>query len=137
LSFQSSQQTKTQSTTRRLRLSARSIFSGKKLFPLLAILLIYTAMLLNGVLENVSELSSLLTEGALSESLLVNILSFLADPLISSQLLIGLCWLIFLFFPAHRAAVVVYKATLAFRETLQSFIGLNTHGCRAPPQVNG
>lgn len=136
MSLQSSQQTKTQSISR-LRLSARSIFSGEKLFSVLAILLIYVAMILTGVFENASELSSLLAEGALSESFLVNILSLLADPVISSQLLIGLCWLIFLFFPAHRAAVVLYKATLAFRETLQSFIEFNTHGCRAPPQVNG
>ena len=136
MSLQSCQQTKMQSMLNGLHSSARSIYVEQKLFPIFAILLANTVMLFSGVIENVSELSSVLSEGALSESSLINIISFLADPAISGQLLIGLCWLLFLFFATRRTAIVLQKAAFAFSETLQSFIGLNSHGCRAPPQVN-
>lgn len=120
-----------------LWLSARSIFIGKKLLPLLAVVFINTAMLLMGFFEDVNELRTLLTEGALSEPFLMNTLNFLSHPVMSSQLLIGLCWLLFYFFLTRRAPVVLHKDAFSFRETSQSFIALNSHGCRAPPQVNG
>lgn len=136
MSLQSCQQTKMQSMLNGLHSSARSIYVEQKLFPIFTILLVNAVMLFSGVIENVSELSSILSEGVLSQSSLINIFSFLAVPVISGQLIIGLCWLIFLFFPARRTAIVLQKAAFAFSETLQSFIGLNNHGCRAPPQVN-
>lgn len=136
MNLQSCQQTKMQSMLNGLHSSARSIYVEQKFFPIFAILLVNAVMLFSGVIENVSELSSVLSEGALSESSLINIFSLLADPVISGQLLIGLCWLILLFFPARRTAIVSQKAAFAFSELLQSFIGLNSHGCRAPPQVN-
>jgi len=130
-------QTTMQSIFNRLHSSVRYIFIERKLFSILTILLLNFVMLFSGVIENASELGTLLTEWILSESFLVNILSFLADPKLSGQMLIGLCWLIFVFFPTRRIAIVLQKSGFAFCETLQSFIGLNTHGSRAPPQVYG
>ncbi len=127
-------QIKMPSMLNRLHSSARYIFVERKLLSILSILLVNSIMLFSGVVENATELSSSLTEGTLSESSLVNIFSFLSDPELSGQLLIGLCWLIFLFFSARRTAIVLQKAAFTTSETLQSFIGLNTHGCRAPPQ---
>ncbi len=118
----------------RLYLSARYLCVEQKLLSILTIVLVNMIMIFSGVIEHVTELSTLLIEGTLAESSLVNIFSFLADPELSGQLLVGLSWLIFLFFSARRTAIVLQKAAFALSETLQSFIGLNTHGCRAPPQ---
>ena len=137
LSLRNYQQTITLSILSGLPLSARAIFLGRKLFPVIAVVLINTAMLLMGFVEDVNEIRSALTEGLSSEPSLINTLNFLVHPVMSSQLLVGLLWLLFYFFFARRAPVVLHKDLLSFRETLQSFIALNTHGCRAPPQVNG
>ena len=134
LSLQRYLQIKISSMINRLYLSARYLCVVQKLFSVLTILLVNLVMLFSGVIENVSELSTLLAEGTLTESSLVNVLIFLADPELSGQLVIGLYWLIFLFFSAHRTAIVLQKAAFTTSETLQSFIGLNMHGCRAPPQ---
>jgi len=137
LSLQHCLQIKSQSTVSGLDLSARAMGVEGKLLPILSLLCIYTFMLLNGLIEDISELNHLLSEGAFSESMSVNSSSFFDDPLMSSQLLIGLCWLLFLYFPARRTAMVLRKTALAFCETLKSFISFSIHGCRAPPFVNG
>jgi hypothetical protein len=137
LSLRNDQQTISPSILCGLPLNARAILLGRKLFPVLVIVLINTAILLMGFVEDVNEIRSVLTEGVSSEPSLANTLNFLAHPVMSSQLLVGLLWLLFYFFFARRAPVVLHKDLLSFRETLQSFIALNTHGCRAPPQVNG
>tara|TARA_R110001606_G_scaffold54853_6_gene134229 strand:+ start:341 stop:697 length:357 start_codon:yes stop_codon:yes gene_type:complete len=118
-------------------LRARALFAGRELFSVLVILLINSAMLVNGSIEDATELKSLLTEGAVYESSLINVLGFLAYPVVSCQLLIGLCWLIFHFFPARRAGVILRKAAFAFRQTKTSLVVHSAHGCRAPPLVNG
>jgi hypothetical protein len=128
---------KTHSTLSRWQLRARALFAGRELFSVLVILLINSAMLVNGSIEDATELKSLLTEGAVYESSLINVLGFLAYPVVSCQLLIGLCWLIFHFFPARRAGVILRKAAFAFRQTKTSLVVHSAHGCRAPPLVNG
>ncbi|MBB1368152.1 hypothetical protein H5154_17380 [Pseudoalteromonas sp. SR44-5] len=128
---------KTHSTLSRWQLRARALFAGRELLSVLVILLINSAMLVNGSIEDATELKSLLTEGAVYESSLINVLGFLAYPVVSCQLLIGLCWLIFHFFPARRAGVILRKAAFAFRQTKTSLVVHSAHGCRAPPLVNG
>jgi hypothetical protein len=128
---------KTHSTLSRWQLRARALFAGRELFSVLVILLINSAMLVNGSIEDATELKSLLTEGAVYESSLINVLGFLAYPVVSCQLLIGLCWLIFHFFPGRRAGVILRKAAFAFRQTKTSLVVHSAHGCRAPPLVNG
>ena len=128
---------KTHSTLSRWQLRARALFAGRELFSVLVILLINSPMLVNGSIEDATELKSLLTEGAVYESSLINVLGFLAYPVVSCQLLIGLCWLIFHFFPARRAGVILRKAAFAFRQTKTSLVVHSAHGCRAPPLVNG
>ncbi|WP_404338542.1 hypothetical protein [Pseudoalteromonas mariniglutinosa] len=134
---QHSAQTTTQSTLSRWQLRGRALFAGRKLFSILVLLLINSAMLINGAVEDANELRSLLSEGALYEAPLINVMSFLAYPILSCQLLIGLCWLIFHFFPARRAGVILRKAAFAFCQTLRSLVVHSAHGCRAPPLVNG
>ena len=126
-----------QSSLARLQLAARAFFAGKELMSVLALLLINSAMLINGTLEDAHGLRSLLSEGALYEAPLLNVLSFLAYPVVSCQLLIGLCWLVSHFFPARRAGVILRKAAFAARETIKSLVVHSAHGCRAPPRVNG
>ena len=126
-----------QSSLARLQLAARAFFAGKELMSVLALLLINSAMLINGTLEDAHGLRSLLSEGALYETPLLNVLSFLAYPVVSCQLLIGLCWLVFHFFPARRAGVILRKAAFAARETIKSLVAHSAHGCRAPPRVSG
>ncbi|MBB1342997.1 hypothetical protein H5158_15390 [Pseudoalteromonas sp. SR45-6] len=128
---------KTHSTLSRWQLRARALFAGRELFSVLVILLINSAMLVNGSIEDATELKSLLTEGAVYESSLINVLGFLAYPVVSCQLLIGLCWLIFHFFPARRAGVILRKAAFAFRAPKTSLVVHSAHGCRAPPLVFG
>lgn len=119
------------------QLRARTLFAGRELFSMLVILLINSALLVNGAVEDAFELKNLFDDSGLYESSLVNIFSFLAYPVISCQLLIGLCWLVFHFFPARRAGVILRKAAFAFRQTINSFVVHSAHGCRAPPLVNG
>ena len=121
----------------RWQLRARAFFAGRELFSALVILLINSAMLINGSIEDATELKSLLTEGAVVESSLINVLSFLTYPVVSCQLLIGLCWLVFHFFPARRAGVILRKAAFAFRTPKTSLVVHSAHGCRAPPLVFG
>ncbi|NMM41715.1 hypothetical protein [Pseudoalteromonas arctica] len=128
---------KTHSTLSRWQLRARALFAGRELFSVLVILLINSAMLINGSVEDATELKNILTDDAIYESSLINVLSFLAYPVVSCQLLIGLCWLIFHFFPARRAGVILRKAAFAFRQTKTSLVVHSAHGCRAPPLVNG
>lgn len=125
-----------QTTFTRWQLCARALFAGRELFSVLVILLINSVMLVNGSIEEATELKSLLTEGA-AESSLINVLSFLAYPVVSCQLLIGLCWLIFHFFPARRAGIILRKAAFAFRAPKTSLVVHSAHGCRAPPLVFG
>ncbi|WP_160063324.1 hypothetical protein [Psychromonas sp. L1A2] len=134
MSLQRYLQIKILSMLNRLYLSARYLCVEQKLLSILTIIFVNAIMMFSGVIEYITELSTLLIESTLAESSLVNIFSFLADPELSGQLLVGLSWLIFLFFSARRTAIVLQKAAFALSETLQSFIGLNTHGCRAPPQ---
>ena len=133
MSLQRYLQIKILSMLNRFYLSARYLCAEQKLLSILTIVFVNAIMMFSGVIEYVTELSTLLIEGTLSDSSLVNIFSFLADPELSGQLLVGLSWLIFLFFSARRTAIVLQKAAFALSETLQSFIGLNSHGCRAPP----
>ncbi|MEL0659309.1 hypothetical protein V6255_09165 [Psychromonas arctica] len=133
MSLQRYLQIKILSMLNRFYLSARYLCAEQKLLSILTIVFVNAIMMFSGVIEYVTELSTLLIEGTLADSSLVNIFSFLSDPALSGQLLIGLCWLIFLFFSARRTAIALQKAAFATSEKLQSFIGLNSHGCRAPP----
>ncbi|XPF92563.1 hypothetical protein ACM9HF_10990 [Colwellia sp. RE-S-Sl-9] len=137
MSLQHYLQGKSESTSSGLRFSMRSIVVEDKLISAFSILLISTLMFFNIFFENINELTHLLNDEALSESLLVNIVSFFGSSLMPSQLLIGLCWLVFLFFPARRAGIVLRKTVFAFCEILQSFIFFSPHGSRAPPQIKG
>lgn len=127
----------TQSTFSSWRLRARTLFAGRELLSMLFVLFINSALLINGAVEDAYELKSLLGESGLYESSLINVFSFLAYPVISCQLLIGLCWLIFHFFPARRAGVILRKAAFASRQLIKSFVVHSAHGCRAPPLVHG
>ncbi|WP_413692741.1 hypothetical protein [Psychromonas sp. KJ10-2] len=93
------------------------------------------AILFQGIVEEKSEISSLLAKGALPDIISANAVGYFTSPILSNHLIVGLCWLIFYFFPKHRAAMVAQKAAFAFCDTLQTFIVTNTRGCRAPPQV--
>ena len=139
MSFKTFKHTKSQfqiATDSNLKLTVPDSYFNSRIFPVFAILLINSVMLLSGIIEDVCELNYLFSEGAFSEAILVNIVNFILDPIMNSHFLIGLCWLFFIFFPARRIAIVLRKTARAFRETLQSFIGLNVHGCRAPPFLN-
>jgi hypothetical protein len=94
-------------------------------------------MLLSGVLEDAFELEVLLSDGFIIEPLLLNITQFLTHPVISSQLLIGLCWLLFHIFPARRAGIILRKATFAFSKVNVLQPVHAAHGCRAPPSFTG
>ena len=93
----------------------------------ITLLVFNTVMLLSGALEDAFKLEALLSDGFIVEPLLLTIAEFLAHPIISSQLLIGLCWLLFHIFPAAFAfseAKVLQPVQVA-------------HGCRAPPSFTG
>jgi hypothetical protein len=109
------------------------VFFSARLFTAFSILIISSMMLFCGFIEDLSELNYLFNEGALSESILTNIVYFFMQPAMNGCLLVGLYWLFFIIFPTHRAGIVLRKTAFAFSESLQSFIGLHTHGCRAPP----
>ena len=130
-------QAKQQATLTRWQLRARVLFAGRELCSVLVILLINAAMLINGNVDDATGLKSILTEGAVYESSLINVLSFLAYPVVSCQLLIGLCWLVFHFSPGRRAGVILRKAAFAFRDSKTSLVVHTAHGCRAPPLVFG
>ncbi|ALS33772.1 hypothetical protein PTRA_a2709 [Pseudoalteromonas translucida KMM 520] len=96
-----------------------------------------TLMLLSGAVEDVFSLEALLSDNSVTEPLLLTIAEFLAYPIISSQLLIGLCWLLFHTFSARRAGIILRKAAFAFSEAKVSQPVQAAHGCRAPPSFTG
>lgn len=96
-----------------------------------------TLMLLSGAAEDAFSLEALLSDNTFVEPLLLTIAEFLAYPIISSQLLIGLCWLLFHTFSARRAGIILRKAAFAFSEAKVSQPVQAAHGCRAPPSFTG
>lgn len=127
----------TLTTLGRWQLAARATLAGREFLSVFVILLLNLSMIASGAIEDAIELKSLLTEGAVYESSLVNVFSFLAYPVISCQLLIGLCWLLFHYIPSRRAGIILRKTTFSFVQTLKSQITSHAHGCRAPPRFNG
>ena len=111
--------------------------TGKEMCFAVTLLVFNTFMLLSGALEDVFRLELLVSDGLLAESLLVNIAQFFAHPIISSQLLIGLCWLLFHSIPARRAGIELRKAAFAFSEAKVLQPVQAAHGCRAPPSFTG
>ncbi|XQW83578.1 hypothetical protein ACOYR1_10460 [Thalassotalea piscium] len=135
-----------QSSVSRLRISApvisfclkllavfSVIFFSSQIFAVLTVISFNSIMLLSGIIEDLPNVNHLINEDLLSELVLTDIIHFFVQPAMSGCLLIGLFWLFFIIFPALRAAIVLRKTAFEFSESLQSFIGLHTHGCRAPP----
>ena len=137
MDIKSFQLTQLRPTDHQLRSSVRNTLYKQRFFSLSLIFLLNTMMVFNGIKQDGSELKELINGHFLSNFLFGSTLGFLFSPMMSTPLVIGLCWLFFIFFPVRRIAIVLRKTALAFRETLQSFIGLNVHGCRAPPHVSG
>ncbi|ALQ09697.1 hypothetical protein WNY97_03340 [Pseudoalteromonas fuliginea] len=111
--------------------------AGKGVCVAITLLVFNTVMLLSGALEDVFKLEALLSDGFIVEPLLLNLAQFLAHPIISSQLLIGLCWLFFHICPARRAGIILRKAAFAFSEAKVLQPAISSHGCRAPPSFTG
>ena len=111
--------------------------AGKGVCVAITLLVFNTVMLLSGALEDAFKLEALLSDGFIVEPLLLTIAGFLAHPIISSQLLIGLCWLLFHIFPARRAGIILRKAAFAFSEAKVLQAVHVAHGCRAPPSFTG
>ncbi|MBG9995493.1 hypothetical protein I6F50_10500 [Pseudoalteromonas sp. NZS127_1] len=111
--------------------------AGKGVCVAITLLVFNTVMLLSGALEDAFKLEALLSDGFIVEPLLLTIAGFLAHPIISSQLLIGLCWLLFHIFPARRAGIILRKAAFAFSEAKVLQPVHVAHGCRAPPSFTG
>ena len=111
--------------------------AGKGVCVAITLLVFNTVMLLSGALEDAFKLEALLSDGFIVEPLLLNLAQFLAHPIISSQLLIGLCWLLFHICPARRAGIILRKAAFAFSEAKVLQPVISSHGCRAPPSFTG
>ncbi|KKN68726.1 hypothetical protein LCGC14_0448250 [marine sediment metagenome] len=111
--------------------------AGKGVCVAITLLVFNTVMLLSGALEDAFKLEALLSDGFIVEPLLLTIAGFLAHPIISSQLLIGLCWLLFHICPARRAGIILRKAAFAFSEAKVLQPVISSHGCRAPPSFTG
>ncbi|XQF89715.1 hypothetical protein ACOBV8_13170 [Pseudoalteromonas espejiana] len=111
--------------------------AGKGVCVAITLLVFNTVMLLSGALEDAFQLEALFSNGSIVEPLLLNIAQFLAHPIISSQLLIGLCWLLFHIIPARRAGIILRKAAFAFSEAKVQQPVSSSHGCRAPPSFTG
>lgn len=100
----------------------------------LTLLVLNTVMLLSGALEDVFSLEALLSEGLFVEPVLLSITECLVYPVLSCQLLSGLCWLLFHIFPARRAGIVLRKAAFAFTEAKVIYLVQAAHVCRVPPR---
>lgn len=111
--------------------------AGKGVCVAITLIVFNTLMLLSGAVEDVFSLEALLSDNSVIEPLLITIAEFLAYPIISSQLLIGLCWLLFHTFSARRAGIILRKAAFAFSEAKVSQPVQAAHGCRAPPSFTG
>jgi hypothetical protein len=118
-------------------LCGRLIKAGKGVCVAITLFVLNTVILLSGVVEDVFSLEALLSDNSVIEPLLLTIAEFLAYPIISSQLLIGFCWLLFHIFPARRAGIILRKAAFAFSEAKVSQPVQAAHGCRAPPSFTG
>lgn len=111
--------------------------AGKGVCVAITLVVFNTLMLLSGAAEDAFSLEALLSDNTFVEPLLLTIAEFLAYPIISSQLLIGLCWLLFHTFSARRAGIILRKAAFAFSEAKVSQPVQAAHGCRAPPSFTG
>lgn len=111
--------------------------AGKGMCVAITLVVFNTLMLLSGAAEDAFSLEALLSDNTFVEPLLLTIAEFLAYPIISSQLLIGLCWLLFHTFSARRAGIILRKAAFAFSEAKVSQPVQAAHGCRAPPSFTG
>lgn len=94
-------------------------------------------LLLCGVMGDLAELEALPMDGVLYEPAFSGLISFFAHPVVSCQLLIGLCWLLFHFFVPRRAGVILRKAAFAFCDKALRQPVHTAHGCRAPPSLAG
>jgi len=108
---------------------------GKSVGVVTALLMFHIVMLLSGSLEDVSSVKAFLSDGFVIEPLLLTIIDFLAYPIVSTQLLIGLFWLLFHVSPVRRAGIILRKAAFAFSKTKVNQLVHAAHGCRAPPRV--
>jgi len=111
--------------------------AGKGVCVAITLVVFNTLMLLSGAAEDAFSLEALLSDNTFVKPLLLTIAEFLAYPIISSQLLIGLCWLLFHTFSARRAGIILRKAAFAFSEAKVSQPVQAAHGCRAPPSFTG
>ncbi len=111
--------------------------AGKGVCVAITLVVFNTLMLLSGAAEDAFSLEALLSDNTFVEPLLLTIAEFLAYPIISSQLLIGLCWLLFHTFSARRAGIILRKAAFAFSEAKVLQPVISSHGCRAPPSFTG
>ena len=111
---------------------------AKKGVSVAVTLLVFNAvMLLSGAIEDAFRLEALVSDGFFIEPLLLTIAEFLAHPILSCQLLIGLCWLLFHMCPARRAGIILRKAAFAYSEAKVQQPVQAAHGCRAPPSFTG
>ncbi|WP_017218857.1 hypothetical protein [Pseudoalteromonas sp. NJ631] len=105
-----------------------------RIFSVLSALMMFNAALLfTGMLGDVAELEALFADNSLPDSVLVMLGEFLAQPILSLQLLIGLYWLVFHTILPTRAGVVLRKTAFASTEAIQPQPVPSAHGCRAPP----
>ncbi|MEJ6474806.1 hypothetical protein [Pseudoalteromonas piscicida] len=120
-------------TTSQGRAMAHAQLFGRIISVLTALMMFNTALLFSGMLGDVAELEALFADNSLSDSVVATIGAFLAQPILSLQLLIGLCWLVFHTILPTRAGVVLRKTAFASTEAIQPQPVPSAHGCRAPP----
>ena len=112
--------------------------AGKGVCVAITLVVFNTLMLLSGAAEDAFSLEALLSDNTFVEPLLLTIAEFLAYPIISSQLLIGLCWLLFHTFSARRAVIILRKAAFAFSARLKLANQCKPHMVvSAPPSFTG
>ncbi|WP_462159627.1 hypothetical protein [Pseudoalteromonas sp. GB56] len=92
---------------------------------------------MSGLLGDAAELEALASQNLTQDPILVSLLQFIVHPVVASQLLIGLCWLLFHVFIAKRAGIILRKETLSLSAPTRLQPVQDAHGCRAPPVVAG
>lgn len=100
------------------------------------LMLINAILLISGLTaEDAVNLESALADNAFYEPLIYGYSEFLNNPNLPSHILIGLCCLLSLLYPARRTGIYLNKTAFHFSETTISQPVQNAHGCRAPPII--
>ncbi|GEK11754.1 MULTISPECIES: hypothetical protein [Pseudoalteromonas] len=100
----------------------------------LSLLMVANSVLLfSGMLGDVAELEALFADNSLPDSLVVMLGAFLAQPILSLHLLVGIYWLVFHTILPTRAGIVLRKMVFASTEAIHPQPAPSAHGCRAPP----